>query len=119
MRTRALDLHPTKVHGQTRSTATGAGGSLPRQSRSIGKIITPWLGIMLIALGVGAAVGPPHAAADTATPPSEAAAGAHEATAQPPEDPTATPTVCMQHMGARTDTWRDRCVTCHLVYLSN
>ena len=41
------------------------------------KIITPWLGIMLVALGVGAAVGPPHAAADTATPPGEAAAGAH------------------------------------------
>jgi hypothetical protein len=68
MRTRTLDLHPTKVHGQPRSTATGAGGSLPRRSRSIGTIITPWLGIVLVALGVGAAVGPPHATADTAAP---------------------------------------------------
>jgi hypothetical protein len=42
---------------------------LPRRSRSIGTIITPWLGIMLVALGVGAAVGPLHAAADTARPP--------------------------------------------------
>jgi hypothetical protein len=98
VRTRALDLHPTEVHGQPRATATGAGGSLPRRSRLIGTIITPWLGSVLVALGVGAAVGPLHAAADTATPPGEAAA-------QPPEDPTATPTVCMANMGAQPGTW--------------
>jgi hypothetical protein len=63
---------------------------LPPRSRSIGKIITPWLSVVLVALCVGAVLGPPHAAADTAT---------------PPEQPTATPTVCSAHMGAQPDTW--------------
>ena len=75
VRTRTLDLRPTEIHGQPRSTATGPVGSLPRRSRSIGKIITPWLRIMLVALGVGAVVGPLPAAADTAAPHGKAAAG--------------------------------------------
>ena len=77
MRTRILDLRPAKVDGQPRSTATGPVGSLPRRSRSIGKIITQWLRIMLVALGVGAVVGPLPTAADTAAPHGKAAAGAH------------------------------------------
>ena len=90
VRDRTLDLRPTKVHGQPRSTATGPVGSLPPRSRSIGKIITPWLSVVLVALCVGAVLGPPHAAADTAT---------------PPEQPTATATVCSAHIGAQPDTW--------------
>ena len=80
------------------------GHLVPGSFESLGKIITPSLGIVLVALGVGAAVGPPHAAADAATrsratapaaPPGKAAAGAHrQATAKPPKEPTATPTVC-------------------------
>ena len=105
MRARILDLRPTKVHGQPRSTATGPVGSLPRRSRSIGKIITPWLRIMLVALGVGAVVGPLHAAAGTAAPHGKAAAGAHrQATAKPPKQPTATAAVCSR-IWARDPTW--------------
>ena len=95
VRTRTLDLRPTEFHGQPRSTATGPVGSLPRRSRSIGKIITPWLRIMLVALGVGAVVGPLPAAADTAAPHGKAAAGAHR-------QATATATVCGPNMGATT-----------------
>ena len=40
------------------------GHLVPGSFESLGKIITPWLGIMLVALGVGAAVGPLPAAAD-------------------------------------------------------
>ena len=40
------------------------GHLVPGSFESLGKIITPWLRIMLVALGVGAAVGPLPAAAD-------------------------------------------------------
>jgi hypothetical protein len=61
---------------------------------------------MLVALCVGAVVGPLHAAAATAAPHGTAAAGPHlQATAKTPTQPTATPTVCSAHMGAATDTW--------------
>ena len=91
------------------------GHLVPGSFESLGKIITPSLGIMLVALGVGAAVGPPHAAADAATrsretapaaPPGKAAAGAHrQATAQPPEEPTATPTDCNDISFLQPGTW--------------
>jgi hypothetical protein len=106
VRARTLDLRPAKVHGQPRSTATGPVGSLPRRSRSLGKIITPWLRIMLVALGVGAVVGPLHAAADTAAPHGKAAAGPHrQATAKPPKQPTATQAACREDLGATGPTW--------------
>ena len=113
VRARILDLRPAKVHGPPRSTATGPVGSLPRRSRSIGKIITPWLRIMLVALGVGAVVGPLDAAADTAAPHGKAAAGAHrQATAKPPTQPTATATVCSANMGAQPYSWMGDIAPC-------
>jgi len=106
MRARTLDLGPTNVHGQPRSPAAGPVGSVPPRPRSIGKIVTPWLRIMLVAQCVGAVLGPLHAAADMAAPHGAAAAGPHlQVTAKTAEQPTATPTVCSAHMGAQPGTW--------------
>jgi len=103
MGTRTLDLRPTEAHGQHCSPATGPVGSSPRRSRSLGRIITPWLGVVLAALCVGAAVGPLPAAAATAAP--QAAAGAHrQATAKPTATSAATPT-CAAVVPAKPYSW--------------
>jgi hypothetical protein len=61
---------------------------------------------VLVALCVGAVLGPLHAAADMAAPHGTAAAGPHpQVTAKTPEQPTATATVCSAHMNAQPGTW--------------
>ncbi|HKA55031.1 MAG TPA: hypothetical protein VKJ47_15360 [Candidatus Binatia bacterium] len=88
------------------SPAADPVGYVPPRPRSIGKIATPWLRIMLVAQCVGAVIGPLHAAAATAAPHGTAAAGVHlQVTAKPPKQPTATPTACSAEMGAQPGTW--------------
>ena len=108
MRARTLDLRPAKVHGPPRFDGGRSGGILAASLAVDREDHHPVAAhdIMLVALGVGAVVGPPPAAADTAAPHGKAAAGAHQqATAKPPKEPTATQAVCSANMNAKPYSW--------------